>query len=94
MINKIINQNCYSQFQDYQLWNQDEEYLSEQEEEQWQNDIFKNMQLQVIQEATSVVEDVSRTTSELTRTNLETTNNKVVPAEERHCRRKGKPRTH
>jgi len=52
------------------------------------------MQLQVIQEATSVVEDVSRTTSDLTRTNLETTNNKVVPAEERHCRRKGKPRTH
>ena len=41
------------------------------------------MQLQVIQEATSVVEeDVSRTTIDLTRTNSETTNNKVVPAEE------------
>ena len=40
------------------------------------------MQLQVIQEATSVVEDVSRTTSDLTRTNLETTNNEIVPAEE------------
>ena len=41
------------------------------------------MQLQVIQEATSVVEeDVSRTTIDLTRTNSETANNEIVLAEE------------
>ena len=41
------------------------------------------MQLQVIQEATSVVEeDVSRKTSNLTRTNSETANNEIVLAEE------------
>ena len=41
------------------------------------------MQLQVIQEATSVVEeDVSRTTSYLIRTNSETANNEIVLAEE------------
>ena len=43
------------------------------------------MQLQVIQEATTVVEeDVSMTTSNLTRTNSKIANNEIVLAEELH----------
>ena len=71
MTNKIINQNYYSQFQDYQLRNWDEEYLSEPEEEQWQNGIFRNMEIQEIRERTSAVKDSTMTTSE-----------QSVPAEE------------
>ncbi|XP_066348773.1 uncharacterized protein [Miscanthus floridulus] len=45
--NKDFN-NSTTEFEDYQLRDWDEEYLSEPEEEQWQNGIFRNMEIQEI----------------------------------------------
>ncbi|CAD6263779.1 unnamed protein product [Miscanthus lutarioriparius] len=50
--NKDFN-NSTTEFEDYQLRDWDEEYLSEPEEEQWQNGIFRNMEIQEIRERTS-----------------------------------------
>jgi len=69
-------------FQDNHISNWNEDYLTENEDRQWGDAIFKNMQLQQIQEPTMVEEeDQSNTTSEVTRTNAESSDTHQVPSE-------------
>jgi len=69
-------------FQDNHISNWNEDYLTENEDRQWGDAIFKNMQLQQIQEPTMVEEeDQSNTTSEVTRTNAESLDTHQVPSE-------------